>query len=211
MSPISRVRLPRRRWWRRALAARYGADSPKLVRAISVEYATLIADQPPWVEENRALHFHVRQAIIPNLAAYRVLSREHADPVAARSEVLHLMAAQLRPVLRVVSVLDLLAVPFGRVRRATRWLVQHAFPAAGFTIGWPPDDDDALQFDVTACVYLRVLRHYGAPELTAVFCHGDQLVYDQMPRTVRFTRTGTLATGAPRCDFLLQPADRQRQ
>lgn len=113
---------------------------------------------------------------------------------------------QNRPVLRVVGVLDRLGVPFTRLRRSTRWLVPRAFPPAGFAVGWEQDDDGGLRFEVTACFYLRVLRHYGAPELTGVFCYGDQLVFDRMPRAVRFTRTGTLATGAPRCDFLLEPA-----
>lgn len=207
----SHVHLPRRRWWRRALTVRYGARGRDLARAVDAEYAALVAERPAWGEESRALRFHVRQAILPDLAAYRVLTREHGDAAAARVEVRDLMTAQLRPVLRVVGVLDRLRIPFAGLRRSTRWLVKRVFPAAGFTIGWPQDDDRGLRFDVTACFYLRVLRHYGAPELTGVFCHGDQLVYDRMPRTVRFARTGTIASGAHRCDFLLQPADRPRR
>lgn len=197
--------VPRRRWWRRALVSRYGARGRDLARAVDAEYSALVAARPPWGEENRALRFHVRQAILPDLAAYRVLSREHGDAAVARAEVRDLMTAQLLPVLRVVGVLDRVGVPFGRMRRMTRWLVPRAFPPAGFTIGWGQDDAQGLRFDVTTCFYLRVLRHYGAPELTGVFCYGDQVVYEHMSRSVRFSRSGTLATGATRCDFLLQP------
>ncbi|WP_454083541.1 L-2-amino-thiazoline-4-carboxylic acid hydrolase [Georgenia sp. Marseille-Q6866] len=201
----SRVHVPRRRWWRRALVARYGVRGRELARAVDAEYSALLARRPPWGEESRALRFHVRQAILPDLAAYRVLSREHGDAAVARGVVRDLMTAQLLAVLRVVRVLDRVGVPFGRLRRVTRRLVPRAFPPAGFTIGWGQDDEAGLRFDVTTCFYLRVLRHYAAPELTGVFCYGDQVVLEQMPRSVRLTRTGALATGAARCDFLLQP------
>ncbi len=191
------------------MAARYGRDGGRArVRAIAAEYSRIIAGRPSWAEENRALRFHLRQSIGPNLAAYRVLSREHGDALVARRTVRDLMEAQMTPILRVAGVIDRLGVTFAGLRRATRWLVPRAFPAPGFTVGWGQDDDEGLRFDVSVCFYLRLLRHYGAPELTSVFCYGDQLVCDRMPRTLTLARTGTLAVGAPRCDFLLQPVDR---
>ncbi|NHA68577.1 L-2-amino-thiazoline-4-carboxylic acid hydrolase [Phycicoccus flavus] len=175
---------------------------------VESEYRVVLADRPPWAQESSALRFHLEQSVAPALAVYRVLQRHGVPPEPARAEVGRLVEAQMAPVLGVVGALDRLRLPFAALRALNRRLVPRMFPAAGFTIDWVRDDPDSLAFDFSACFYLRVLRHYGAGELTGVFCHGDELAYARMPRTLRFTRTGTMAGGAPRCDFVLHPVRR---
>ncbi|GAA4988060.1 L-2-amino-thiazoline-4-carboxylic acid hydrolase [Pseudonocardia tropica] len=196
-------RLPRRRWWRRALTARHGDAGTRLARAVDDEYRRILAARPD--PPDRTSRFHVRQSITPALAAYQVLSGELGDPARARAEVQDLVAAQMRPVLGAVALLDRLGPGFAAVRRLNRRLVPRLFPAPGFAVTWRRDDEWGLAFDFTGCLYLDVLRHHGAAELTPVFCHGDRLAYAAMPRSVRFERTGTMAGGASCCDFLLRP------
>lgn len=164
----------------------------------------VLDDRPDRVDADPVLRFHFRQSIAPALAAYRVLLRE--DPDGAHARVQDLVAAQMAPALTAVGLLDRLGPSFGSLRSLTRRLVPRLFPASGFTVTWRRDDDEMLRFDITGCFYLRVLTHYGAPELTAVFCHGDRLLYGRMPRTLRFTRTATMADGATHCDFALTPS-----
>ncbi|MGG5260256.1 L-2-amino-thiazoline-4-carboxylic acid hydrolase [Phycicoccus avicenniae] len=208
---MSARRLPRRRWWRRALAARPAVVSAlgrpdDAMAAVEAEYRAVLADRPEWADDSAVLRFHLEQSVAPALGVYRALRRAGTDVVPARAEVMALVEAQMAPALAVVGLLDRMHLPFRSLRALTRRLVPRMFPAAGFTIDWTRDDDRALAFDFSACHYLRLLRHYGAAELTPVFCHGDELAYERMPRSVRFTRLGTMATGAPRCDFTLRPA-----
>ncbi|MER5674828.1 L-2-amino-thiazoline-4-carboxylic acid hydrolase [Pseudonocardia alni] len=203
MSRARTRRLPRRRWWRRALTARYGAAGRSLVRSVEAEYARVLDSEPD--PGGPVLRFHIRQSIAPALAAHRVLVRELDDPVAARTAVGDLVAEQMRPVLRAAALLDRLGPGFPAVRRLNRLLVPRLFPVPGFAVAWHRDDEQGLAFDVGTCFYLEVLRRHGAAELTPVFCDGDRLAFAAMPRSVRFARAGTLARGAPYCDFLLRP------
>lgn len=203
--------LPRRRWWRHTLDARRPGRGRELARALDEEYRSLLAHRPVGTDDDRAVRFHLRQSILPALAAYRVLAREtgrDGPDAEVLAEVTELVAAQMRPILTVAGLLDRSGLPFAVTRRLLRRGVRALFAAPAFEITWHRDDAQALRFDVTGCFYLRVLRHYDAAELTPVFCRGDELAFGRMPRTLRFDRTGTLAQGAPRCDFSLRPAER---
>ena len=49
----------------------------------------------------------------------------------------------------------------------------------------------------------RTFAKLGAPELCQLFCRNDQVCYGDLDG-IRFVRTGTLAKGASRCDFLIE-------
>lgn len=65
------------------------------------------------------------------------------------------------------------------------------------------DTDAVLAFDVTYCVWYEVARAFGDPALCYPSCHNDDAFYPKAGARLgfRFTRTGTLASGAPVCDF----------
>lgn len=197
--------LPRRGWWRSALKRRFGDAGPRLLGRIEVTYRDLLMDRPSFAAERSVLAWHVRMSIAPILAVYLVLLDETGDRIAARRHAEALMTEQLAPVLAAYGWLDRLGLPFAVVRAANRLLVPVGFPAPGFDIHWQENSPERLTFTVHRCFYLRVLLHYGAPELTGVFCRGDEIIYEKMARSVAFSRTGTLADGAPHCDFAFQP------
>jgi len=66
------------------------------------------------------------------------------------------------------------------------------------------DSPRALAFNVKYCVWCEVAKKLGDPSICYfTSCYGDEVFF---PKAVaagggRFTRTGTLATGAPVCDF----------
>ena len=60
-----------------------------------------------------------------------------------------------------------------------------------------------IAYDVLACPYHRVFGQMGAPELCQLFCRNDEVCYGDLDG-IRFVRTGTLAKGATRCDFLIE-------
>jgi hypothetical protein len=61
-----------------------------------------------------------------------------------------------------------------------------------------------MGIDVTRCYVLDTLRLLDAAPAVAAMCAHDTAAYaDTCPR-IRFTRTGTLGTGADRCDFCLE-------
>jgi len=66
------------------------------------------------------------------------------------------------------------------------------------------DSPSALAFDVKYCVWHEVARAFGDPRLCyPTTCYGDELTIPPVLNHVggRFRRAGTLAEGAPVCDF----------
>ncbi|WP_437906554.1 L-2-amino-thiazoline-4-carboxylic acid hydrolase [Sorangium sp. So ce327] len=57
-----------------------------------------------------------------------------------------------------------------------------------------------LAFDVRACPIVAFARRHGAPEIVPMICRLDDLKVKEL-HGVELRRTGTLGTGAERCDF----------
>jgi len=66
------------------------------------------------------------------------------------------------------------------------------------------DTEDVFAYDVTYCAYERVGAAFGDPMLCQISsCAGDDVSFPRMCAKIgaRFLRKGTLASGAPCCDF----------
>ncbi|MBR6029507.1 MAG: L-2-amino-thiazoline-4-carboxylic acid hydrolase [Clostridia bacterium] len=74
---------------------------------------------------------------------------------------------------------------------------------SGFRNVFYPKKKGEYRMDVTACPYCRYFTELGCPELTKIFCANDERCYGNLPG-LAFRRTGTLGTGADRCDFCLK-------
>ena len=75
--------------------------------------------------------------------------------------------------------------------------------SSGFQNTFYPKKKGEYRMDVVACPYCRYFTELGCPELTKIFCANDDRCYGNLPGLV-FQRTGTLGTGADRCDFCLR-------
>jgi hypothetical protein len=63
------------------------------------------------------------------------------------------------------------------------------------------DDPGALMaFDVRECALVKFARRHGAPEIVPMLCRLDDLAAASLSG-IELRRTGTIATGAARCDF----------
>jgi hypothetical protein len=72
------------------------------------------------------------------------------------------------------------------------------------------DSSTLLAFNVTSCVWHEVARAFGDPYLCyPSTCYGDEVTIPRVLGQVgyRFKRSGTMAQGAPACDFRYEPAD----
>lgn len=62
---------------------------------------------------------------------------------------------------------------------------------------------DEVRFDVNRCPYCKYLTEIGCPEIIRFSCEVDDWIYGNLPG-LRYSRTGTIGTGADRCDFCLK-------
>lgn len=73
----------------------------------------------------------------------------------------------------------------------------------GFENVFYPRKKGEYRMDVTVCPYCRYFRELGCFELTKIFCGNDERVYGNLPK-IAFERSGTLGTGADKCDFCVR-------
>lgn len=65
------------------------------------------------------------------------------------------------------------------------------------------NSDIEVSFDIIQCPYCKYLKEIGCPELVHMSCNIDEYIYGNLPG-LEFKRTGTLGTGADKCDFWLR-------
>lgn len=58
--------------------------------------------------------------------------------------------------------------------------------------------------DMIECPYFSNCKKYGCPELTTVFCDGDDVAYGNMHPKLSWERRKTLGRGNECCDFILK-------
>ena len=74
---------------------------------------------------------------------------------------------------------------------------------SGFKNVFYPKKKGEYRMDIVACPYNRYFAELGCPELTRIFCENDNRTYGNLPG-LEFKRSGTLGTGADRCDFYVR-------
>lgn len=174
-------------------------DSETLLDEVRAQYREAAA-QVPWPPRT-ALRLHLVFSALPGAAVYSALrsrgwSRDQAiaavsDVIARRARRGHARLERLNR-LRPARAAFL---PFARV--ATRV----GFPSPGWETRWRERSGRTVAFDMTRCYLLDTFTALGVPELTRAYCAADDLLYADLCPQLRWTRTGTLATGAPVCDF----------
>lgn len=60
---------------------------------------------------------------------------------------------------------------------------------------------ESMAIDIRACRFVALCAAVGRPHLAPLFCAADDAFFDRPEAPARLVRTGTLATGADRCDF----------
>jgi L-2-amino-thiazoline-4-carboxylic acid hydrolase len=131
-----------------------------------------------------------------------VLRQESNDGDEVLAETGSLLAIGLtsRTLNKLVKMRTYLPLPFTIFRQILRTSLL-AYPQQGWNIECIEDSESSFAFNIHRCFYLDVLRAYGAPELTAMFCQLDDLAYAALPPSIRWERTKTLGRGDGLCDF----------
>ncbi len=155
----------------------------------------------------RALQLHLVFSALPGAALYGTLRErgwEQDRAIDAVAEVLANRAARHRVRLeRLTRVRVLRAAFLPAARLATRV----GFPPPGWETRWRERSATVVAFDMTRCFLLDTFTQLGVPEMTRAYCAVDDQLYGDLCPQLRWLRTGTLATGAPACDFRFERAE----
>jgi hypothetical protein len=190
---ITTMTLPR--LFRQPALEKLGAE---LVRNADKRFAELLAEHR--LTENRYLKWHLREYILPGLAVYQSLRAEGRSQESALAAFDEIVEVVVTPNQWQMSLLGRFPLIYPLLRLVIR-SVMRQYPAKGWQIDWMENSREAIRFNMRSCFYFDVLSRHGAPELTASFCRGDDLVYGQMSPHLEWKRTQTIGRGAEYCDF----------
>ncbi|MCH7512160.1 MAG: L-2-amino-thiazoline-4-carboxylic acid hydrolase [Chloroflexi bacterium] len=194
------LRMPFAGPWQRAVAAKRGAaEARRLIAAAETRYRELYAIRPR--PASRALRIHLERSMLSGLALYQTLLEAGDDRETALAAMDALCAESVTGLVRLMALLRRLPKPFAIFRRVEPWVVRLGFPEEGWGVEQVESSEDCVAFNVNRCFYLDTLTTYGAPELTRVFCDGDDVYFPALEPSIMWERTTTLGRGGDRCDF----------
>ena len=70
----------------------------------------------------------------------------------------------------------------------------------GWDVDFPECPSDTFSMTTRKCIYQQIFTKYGYPEMTAVFCKVDDILYNDLPGA-EFTYTEQIGTGGSMCDY----------
>ena len=151
----------------------------------------------------KGMHVHTDNYIFPAAAVYLAIKEELGREAAFSVIETASIKASTDAGKALAEVLKFPGMPrlFIRV-----WdpMIRRVFGTAnGFRNVFYPKEKNRYRTDIIACPYCRFFTELGCPELTKIFCENDNRVYGNLPGIV-FERTGTLGTGADKCDFCVR-------
>ncbi|HET8532247.1 MAG TPA: L-2-amino-thiazoline-4-carboxylic acid hydrolase [Methylomirabilota bacterium] len=183
-------------------------SEPGLKSDAQAAYARM-ADKVPWPDQqiNRIVLVFL---LLPCAALYTAL-REHGRTEQEAVESVTRAALAGATLERITMGLLLRTAPGRQLfMRTAPHFVGLLFSAPAWQLTWVERSDDRVAFDITRCYALDTLRLLDAAPVTRAVCADDDYVFTDLCPHLRFTRTGTLATGAPRCDFCWERVQPER-
>ena len=70
----------------------------------------------------------------------------------------------------------------------------------GWDVEFPKCGKNEFSMITHKCIFRQIFEKYGMPEMTAIFCKVDDILYSNLPRA-DFLYTQQIGTGGTKCDY----------
>lgn len=70
----------------------------------------------------------------------------------------------------------------------------------GWDVEFPKCGENEFSMITHKCIFWQIFEKYGMPEMTAIFCKVDDILYSSLPRA-DFLHTQQIGTGGTMCDY----------
>ena len=182
-----------------------GVSEPGLRAEVQRIYDRM-AEEVPWPAQHVNRVFLV-SFVLPMAALYRGLrdrGRTEQEAVTAVNRAVEVMLVGLER--RVMGMLVLTGPGRRHFVRAETTVVDvlRTVGAPEWEATFVERSADRMAVDVTRCYIFDTLRLLDAAPAVAAMCAHDAAAFSDLCPQLVFTRTGTLGTGADRCDFCLE-------
>lgn len=140
--------------------------------------------------------------LITSLAMVMMLEENGRTHKQAVDEVAETMYTFVRP--KIASMQKLGSKPWfvGFLKFSMPIKFRHTL-GYGWDVDFPECPSDTFAMTTHKCIYQQIFSKYGMPEMTAVFCKVDDILYSDLPRT-DFLYTEQIGTGGTMCDYVFK-------
>ncbi|MBQ8966608.1 L-2-amino-thiazoline-4-carboxylic acid hydrolase [Ruminococcus sp.] len=156
----------------------------------------LIKENPEYCDSGNYGHLC---NLLTSLAMVQQLEGEGLDRSEAVKTVAEAMYKFIEP--QIASMKKLAGhgwfVPFLKLTMPLKFRMTLGF---GWEVEFPKCPRDTFSMTTHKCIYQQIFAKYGMPEMTAVFCKVDDILYSDLPRAA-FTYTQQIGNGGKMCDY----------
>ena len=153
----------------------------------------------------KALRAHTFKRIYPAIAVYEAFRENGVDREKAawyiREYFQRFAAAYVPHLQRMIRI-------FGLAKHIPALFMKISVRSfgtdAGFEYEFPKSSGNEARFNIVHCPYYETCKRYHCPEITHVFCDGDDAGYGNLHPKLKWGRTKTIGRGGDYCDFLLK-------
>jgi len=195
-----RQQIPYLDMWLPEIKSRFSQDIATQIKTVVQQKYQQALDKAPDLK-SRVLRNHLTGSILPVLSLYNAFQSVGLDLETALLETQRFFFLTLEQARSQQLSLGKLPIAYATYRVMIRPLMSIVFPGEGFNVEWIETSRDQLAFNMHGCFYLNMLTEYNAPELTQIFCNGDDYIYTDISHQISWQRTQTLGKGSSHCDF----------
>ena len=182
------------------LVRRYGKEAADRIWEKAGNHLEALCGQ--YAHLPKAVKVHTDGNMFRNAAMYMAIKEEYpADAIEILENGVEKegkrVAKLLSALLRIPGTKRLMLVVFAKM------LDSFFGEEAGFRSTKHCISKDEVHFDINQCPYCKYLAEIGCPEIIRFSCEVDEWIYGNLPG-MEFHRTGTIGTGADKCDFCLK-------
>ena len=190
--------------FRETAAQRFPTQAKQLNAAFDARLNALLAENAGASKEKQ---YHLKQQILPGIAAYETLQR--VMPKEEALQTVHGYVEQKAWRMKRL-LLKLMRIP-GLYRRVPGIFARETPKLFGETAGFAARElqttGGVWRIDMTKCPYHDACVQYGCPELCPCFCDSDDISYGGLHPKLYWHRTKTLGRGHDCCNFCLKIRD----
>lgn len=157
--------------------------------------------------QHLALQFHQERNILAALSFYQILLKEGTSQAEAFEQIEAVFRQAMLPLLKFYALQKYLPDAYNFMRHSAISSMKYVFPEVGFKSEWLENSPQRIAVNIHGCFYLETFKALGAPELTTIFCKLDDVLFEQLPPSIRWERTTTLGRGGDICDFQWSKVD----
>ena len=159
--------------------------------------------------DSKALRAHTYRRIYPSIAVYESFKAEGVGPEQAAWYIReYFQQVAERAVPHIQRMIRFLGLAEKIPKLFTGISVRSFGTDAGFVYEFPARKGNEARFNIISCPYYETCKRYGCPEITHVFCDGDDAGYGHLHPKLIWGRTKTIGRGDDCCNFLLEYKDR---